>query len=197
MFLFLSHLIGGAVSNPAILSLLIVLGSCIFEDAAAVIVGVLAADGDVSISIALLSLYAGAAIGNIGLYCIGWLASTHKRLSRYAVHDVTAPVRAWLETRFILTIFSARFIPGLRLPTYTASGFFRSPFLNFVSVATLTTTAWTTVLFLVSYWFGGVTTAHWLRPTRWIVAGAFLVTLFFVGRHNLLAYRARKKELDV
>lgn len=195
MFLFLSHLIGGSVGSSLLLSLAIILGTFILEDPTTVIVGLLAADNTIGVPIALFSLYAGIVIGDIGLYCLGYLASTHPRLARYVDHDFIAPFRAWLETRYVLTIFSARFIPGSRLPTYTASGFFRSPLSTFVLTAIVATSIWTTLLFSASYWFGSFT-SRWEDPVRWGIAIVFLLVLFFIGRHNLLAYRAKKNGLD-
>ncbi|MFZ2984007.1 MAG: hypothetical protein WA053_02930, partial [Minisyncoccia bacterium] len=120
---------------------------------------------------------------------------THPRLARYVDHDFVAPFRAWLETRFVLTVFTARFIPGARLPTYTASGFFRSPLSVFIVTSTGATSIWTTFLFFISYWFGSATSG-WMGPARWGIAIAFLLALFFVARHNVLAYRTKKEETD-
>ncbi|MBI2037038.1 MAG: VTT domain-containing protein, partial [Candidatus Liptonbacteria bacterium] len=129
---FLLYLINDAVGSQILLSLAIVLCASVLEDPTAIIVGVLAADGLVPVPVAFLSLYAGIMLGDIGLYCLGRLARTHPRLARFVEHDFVASLRAWLENRYVLTIFSARFIPGSRLPTYTASGFFRFPFSTFI-----------------------------------------------------------------
>ncbi len=193
--LFISHLIGGSVGNMAILSFAIMLGTFMLEDTTTVIVGLLAADHVIGVPLALFSLYAGIIVGDIGLYCLGYLASTNARLARYVDHDFIAPFRAWLETRFVLTVFSARFIPGSRLPTYTASGFFRSPLSTFILTAIFATSLWTTVLFSASYWFGNFT-SEWANPLRWSIAFVFLLALFLIARHNLLAYRAKRAELD-
>lgn len=189
-FHFLIHLIDAAVGNPIVLSLTIILGTIFLEDLTTVVVAVLAADGLVGVPLALGSLYVGVIGGDISFYVLGWLASTHRILARYVDHDFIAPFRAWLETRFVLAVFSARFIPGTRFATYTASGFFRSPFPTFLGTAIAATLVWITFLFSVSYWFGGLT-AGWLGPVRWGIAGAFLLALFFIGRHNILAYRSK------
>ncbi len=191
MFSFISHLIGGSAGSTALLSFAIIFSTFILEDPTTVIVGLLAADHVIGVPIALFSLYAGIVLGDIGFYCLGWLASSSPRLKHYVDHDFIAPFRAWLETRYVLTIFMARFIPGSRLPTYTASGFFRSPLSTFVMTAIVATSIWTTFLFSASYWFGNFT-SHWIGPVRWGIALTFLVILFFIARHNLLAYRARK-----
>jgi membrane protein DedA with SNARE-associated domain len=187
--------ISGSATGTVSLALAIILGTFFIEDPTTIIVGVLSADGIIPVPLALASLFMGIIIGDIGLYCLGWLASTHPRLARYVDHDFTAPFRTWLETRYVLTIFSARFIPGARFPTYTTSGFFRSPLSTFILIAIGATSIWTTILFSASYWFGSVTSA-WLGPVRWGIAAIVLVGLFLVGRHNLLAYRATRDETD-
>jgi membrane protein DedA with SNARE-associated domain len=194
-FPFLYSLISGSVGASMPLAAAIILGTFFLEDPTTIIVGVLAADGIIPVPLALVSLYAGIVLGDIALYCLGWAASTHPRLARYVDHDFTAPFRAWLETRYVLTIFSARFIPGARFPTYTTTGFFRSPLSTFIIVAIGATSVWTTFLFSASYWFGSFT-AEWMGPVRWSIAGVFLLVLFLVGRHNIVAYRATRNDQD-
>jgi membrane protein DedA with SNARE-associated domain len=192
MFSFLFNFIDGSVGSIAILSLSIIIGTLFLEDATSVVVGMLAADGVIPIPLAILSLYTGVIAGDFGFYFLGWLASKHRRLACYVDHVCTAPFRIWLETRFVLAVFSARFIPGTRFATYAASGFFRSPFASFAGTAIVATSIWITFLFFASYWFGSAT-SEWLGPARWGIAFVFLFTLFFVGRHNLRAYRSGGK----
>lgn len=194
-FQFLYLFIDSAVQHPALLVLAIMLGVFVLEDPTTLIVGLLAADGIIPIPLALASLYAGIVLGDIVLYSIGWLASAHPRLARYVDHEFAAPFRAWLETRYILTVFSARFIPFARFPTYTSSGFFRSPLSTFIIVVTAAASVWTTLLFFAAYWFGSLT-ASYLGPVRWGVAFLVLLILFFAGRHNLFAHRAMKAAAD-
>ena len=192
-FSFLYNFIDGSVGSTVALSFAIILGTFVLEDPTTIIVGMLAADGTVPMPVALFSLYAGILFGDIGIYFLGRLARTSPRLARYVDHDFIAPFRTWLETRYILTIFSARFIPGARLPTYASSGFFRSPLSTFILVAIVATSVWTTFLFFASYWFGSLTT-QWMGPIRWGVALVFLIFLFSIGRHNILAYRNKRNE---
>lgn len=193
---FLFHLIGGAVGSTVLLSLVIILCAFIFEDLTTVIVGVFAADGALSVPLALFSLYIGIALGDALLYSIGALARTHPRLARYVNHDFTAQFRSWLENRYPLIVFSGHFVPGLRFTTYIASGFFRYPLSNFIPPAIAGGLLLGTFLFFVSYWFGNLT-SEWIGPARWGIAVIFVLVLFFIGRRNLLAYRAKKNETEV
>ena len=192
LFHLISHLIEGVAGNWALLALIITFGAFFSEDVTVVVVGVLAADGIVPIPIALISIFIGIVLGDGWLYFLGRIARTHPRLGRYVEHDFLAPFREWLEKRLVPTIFSARFIPGSRMVTFLSSGFFRARFSTFLCTVIVAAAAWTTSFFFLSYWFGSFT-ARWIGPVRWGIAGIFLLTLFFTGRHNLRAYRAKKK----
>jgi membrane protein DedA with SNARE-associated domain len=188
MFTLLSHFTG---DTTLLLFFAIILCAIILEDLTVVIVGVLAADGIISIPIALLSLYVGSAIGDALLYSLGLFARTHSRLAHYIDHDFTASFRSWLESRYAYIIFSGHFVPGLRFTTYVASGFFRRPLSTYIPVAISGGATVVTILFSASYWFGSVTSG-WISHIRWGIAGAFVLMLFLIGRHNLLAYQAKR-----
>ena len=195
-FILLSSLIDSAVGNIVVLPFIIILGALFSEDATSVILGILAADGVISIPVAFPALFVGIVLGDSGIYLLGRLASTHPRLERYVNHDFLAPFREWLTKRYVLTVFSACFIPGSRFLTYVACGFFRTRFSTFLLTAVAATSIWTTILFSASYWFGSFT-SDWLAHLRWGIAAIFLLSIFFIGRHNLHAYRARKVALEI
>jgi len=195
MFHFISHIISGVIGNPAILAFTIIASSFLFEDLTAIIVGVLVADGLATAPLILFSLYIGVILSDLMLYGLGWLARTHPKLARYVDHEFIAPFRLWLETRFILTVFSARFVIGSRVPIYTASGFFRMPFFTFVRTVVAAGILWITFIFSLSYWFGHAT-SHWFGPVRWGIAIVFILILFLIGRHNILSYRTKKNEMQ-
>lgn len=188
---FLSQFTGGSI---LILSLAIVLCATLFEDVTTVIVGVLAADALIPIPIAFISVYIGIALGDTALYTLGAFARTHPRLAHYIDHDFTAPFRSWLEHRYAFKVFSGHFVPGFRFTTYAASGFFRFPLSSYIPMVIIGGLILETALFSVSYWFGSFS-SQWVGEVRWGVAGAFLVVLFFIARHNLITYREKKEAL--
>ncbi|PIR83071.1 hypothetical protein COU19_02805 [Candidatus Kaiserbacteria bacterium CG10_big_fil_rev_8_21_14_0_10_56_12] len=187
----LASFIGGALGHPIVLAVTIIVGTLILEDPTIILVGVFASDGLISIPLALFSLYAGVVLGDIAFFSLGRYASTHPRFAQYVDHDYIATFRTWLETRYVLTVFSARFIPGSRLPTYAASGFFGKSFTTFFMTVILATSVWTTILFILSYWFGSVT-GQWLHNERWVIAGVFIVALLFISRFNVLSKKLRE-----
>ncbi len=187
------HFIHSAVGSTTLTGIAIVTATFVLEDPTTVLVGVLSAGNVVSVPTALISLYLGIVLRVLALHGLGSLARTHPRLAQYVEHERVIPVKSWFEKRYALTIFSVRFIPGLRLPTYTASGFFRMPFGTFLATAIGATLVWATVLFSASFWFGNLT-SEWVGWTRWAIAGVFLLILFFVGRHNMLSFRTHEEE---
>jgi membrane protein DedA with SNARE-associated domain len=190
----LFSLLEAAAGNPLLTGLVIVAATAIIEDPTTILVGILSASGFIPVPLALVSLYIGIVVGDTALFGLGALARTRPQLAAYVDHELVVPLRTWLETRFILTVFSVRFIPGMRVPTYTASGFFKQPFAVFVTTAIAATFVWTTLLFSASYWFGTLT-HEWFASARWGIAVAVLLILFLVARHNV-ARLNRKKPLE-
>ena len=193
MFTFLSN-VSGDTNSIILLSFAIILCAFIIEDITTVVVGVLAADGIVSVPIAFISLYIGIIIGDTTLYSIGWLARTHPRLAHYIEHDFTAPFRSWLESNYSFKVFSGHFVPGLRFTTFVASGFFRFPLSKYIPMVIVGGLTLEVALFSISYWFGSFS-SKWAGEVRWGIAGIFLLVLFFIARHNIRTYRANRDSM--
>ncbi|MCR4333602.1 MAG: VTT domain-containing protein [Patescibacteria group bacterium] len=196
MLNFLSHFTGNTGGSMIVLSLIIIVCAIFLEDITTVVVGVLAADALIPIPIAFISIYIGIALGDTFLYALGAFARTHQRLAHYIDHDFTSPFRSWLEHRYAFKVFSGHFVPGFRFTTYAASGFFRFPLRTYIPMVIVGGLLLETTLFTISYWFGSFS-SKWIGEVRWGIAILFLITLFFIGRHNLLAYRAKKAELPI
>lgn len=190
---FLTQIIGATVGSTMPLLAVIVVSALFLEDATTVVVGLLVADGLVPISVALIGLYIGIALGDTVLYTLGFFARTHPRLARYIDHDFTAPFRSWLSHRYRFKIFLGHFVPGLRFTTFSASGFFRFPLIEYIPSTVVGGLLLEAGLFSISYWFGSLTT-RWIGPLRWGVALIFLVILVYIARQNVLTYRKEKEE---
>jgi len=174
-------LLQAGLSHPLFLPAVIILATFILEDATTILVGVWAATGNLSPETALLSLYIGIVLGDFGLYASGRLASMPRWGARIARHDRLLPFREWLENRLVLATFTVRFLPGLRLPAYTATGFFGMPFRRFALTVMLATAIWTTGLFAAAYFFGAAT-ADLLGSWRWPLCLIPIAMLFLIGR---------------
>jgi membrane protein DedA with SNARE-associated domain len=160
-------------------ALLIIGGTFILEDATTVVTAMTVQTGAVGMVLALVSLYAGVALGDLGLYGLGY-AAARSGLFRRWVPSVRVG-RDWLQANLLKTVFVSRFLPGARLPTYTACGFLGANFTRFACVAVVATLVWTSLLFAVSLRIGQVLIDH-LGPWRWVGMAGFALTMVFVGR---------------
>jgi membrane protein DedA with SNARE-associated domain len=159
----------------------IIVGTLILEDAATLLAAMQVASGALALPVALGSLYTGIVLGDIGLYGLGRLSVTHpwvqRRLSkrrRDIGHD-------WAKNHVVRLVLVSRFIPGLRLPTYTTLGFLSAGILRFGLASALATSVWTTGLFFLCLKLGLVM-SHYLGIWRWAGLVVFLIVLILMGR---------------
>lgn len=160
---------------------IIIGGTFVLEDAATLLAAMQVASGALSLPLALASLYTGIVLGDLGLYGLGWLSATHpwaKRLIPHARRDLG---REWVQPRIFYVVLVSRFVPGLRLPTYTTLGFLRAHLGKFTLAAIGATLVWTSGLFFVSFKLGLVM-MRYLGAWRWAGLGVFLIVLVVVGR---------------
>lgn len=159
----------------------IVIGTFILEDATTILAAMAADQGKLSPALALVSLYVGVAAGDVLLYGMGALGARWVPLQRWLTLPKRDRGHAWFSKHVVRTVVISRFIPGARLPLYTACGYFRAPLGRFALSAICATLVWTSLLFGISMHVGGWMSAH-LSSWRWLGMLGFVFTLFFVGR---------------
>jgi membrane protein DedA with SNARE-associated domain len=176
-----SALLATAASSPPLEITTIVLGTFILEDAATLLAAMQVASGAVELPLALGSLYAGIVLGDLGLYGLGRMSAKHPWARRMVPKRRRDIGQDWVSQRVIPLVLVSRFVPGLRLPTYTTCGFLKAPFIRFATAAILATLAWTSLLFFVSLKLGALM-LHYLGPYRWVGLAVFVVLLIVMGR---------------
>mgnify|MGYP000852553097 CR=1 FL=1 len=130
-------------AQPWLIGLVLALTTFLLEDLAIAAGAALAAQGSISWEWAIASVGMGIALGDIGLYGLGRAANRWAWLRRRLTLGRANRVALHLESRLAGAILLARVIPGLRLLTYTACGFFRLPWLPFCAWVVLAVTVWT------------------------------------------------------
>lgn len=177
-FLAVMHGLG---DSAALLMLAILLATFILEDAATVAAALLAVEGLVPHSGALAALYAGIIIGDIGLYGLGALAARWQRARTFVTEHRMLRGRAFLEGSLFATLFSARCTPGMRTPTFTASGFLGIDFGRYVIYVVVVATVWATALYALIVLLGQ-TVWDDLGPWRWALAAGVILGAIVLPR---------------
>ncbi|MCQ9154582.1 DedA family protein [Acidomonas methanolica] len=159
----------------------IILGTFVLEDATTILAAMASAQGRLAIPLALGALYVGVAAGDCLLYAMGALGKRWHFWRRFLTLPKHEHGHKWFVRNVVRVVVVSRFIPGARLPLYTAAGFFAAPFRAFALSAVSATLVWTTLLFGVSLHVGTWMNAH-LDAWRWVGMIGFMATILFVGR---------------
>jgi membrane protein DedA with SNARE-associated domain len=159
----------------------IIIGTFILEDAATVIAAMEAGDGSLPMWLALGSLYVGIVLGDLGLYGLGRLSARIPWVARRLPPHRQETVKAWISGNIFKVVLVSRFLPGLRLPTYTTCSFVGADLRQFTLAAIVATLCWTTLLFAASLQVGHFLLDH-LGVWRWAGAAGFVVFIIVAGR---------------
>lgn len=168
----------------------LLLATLVLEDAATVTAGVLAAGGVLPAPIALGAVYCGIIAGDSGLYWVGRAAISTRWAERFITPRNLGQGRRWLRRRLIPALIGARFTPGMRMPTFLASGFLKIPFWRYFSVILCVAAVWTTGIFALIYHFGPVI-AQAIGKDAWILGLGIVILAFGVPLY--LRRRANRK----
>lgn len=133
-----------------VLFLALALSTLVSEDLACVAAGLLVSDGRAGFLLVTLACLTGIFVGDMTLFLIGKFVGK-KALRWRAVRWFVSPERLessskWLERNGAAVIFTSRFIPGTRLPTYLAAGLLHRGFLKFVLYFLMSAAVWTPLL---------------------------------------------------
>jgi len=136
--------------NLIVLFILIVAATLVSEDLACIGAGLLVARGTLTFASGFSAAFFGIVIGDVLLYALG------RGLGRSIVRR--GPFRwflpeekllrgsEWFKRRGIKVIFTSRFVPGTRLPTYVAAGVLKAPFWSFLVYFLVASLLWTPIM---------------------------------------------------
>lgn len=185
-----TQLLAAASGNKPLQAALILGGTFVLEDAATLLAAMQVATGAISLPLALGALYAGIVLGDLGLYTLGFLSASNRWARRLVPRRRRNLGREWVSRRMFPLVLVSRFVPGLRLPTYTTLGFLRAPLRKFAAAAIAATLLWTSGLFFLSLKLG-VLLMRYLGVWRWAGLAVFLILIVIVGRFASRLYNKR------
>jgi membrane protein DedA with SNARE-associated domain len=187
-----TDMLGAAAGSKPLQVVTIIAGTFVLEDAATLLAAMQVATGGIPLAIALGSLYAGIVLGDLGLYGLGRLSHENAWARRLVPQRRQELGREWASERILPIVIVSRFVPGLRLPTYTTLGYLRAPVQKFAFAAILATLVWTSGLFFISMKLG-MLLMRYLGVWRWAGLAVFCVILILVGRFATRLYNKRNR----
>lgn len=186
MSAWLEELLAGLAASPPLQAVVAALATFVLEDPTTVGSGLLVADGRMAFVTALVGLSAGIVAGDLGLFGIG--RAFGPRLCGQGPLAVGRLARAgrWFERNLVTAVVLARFVPGMRLPTYVAAGVAGAPVWRFAAVAAAASVVWTALLLTATVHLGRAVLPL-LGELRWPAAG--IAVLGVVGVQRVAARR--------
>jgi len=162
--------------SPAAQALIVALGTYVLEDPTTITAGLIVADGRMAYITAFFGLWLGIASGDAGLYVIGRALGPRAIAMGFITRDRVERVRHWFDRNIALAVLVARFIPGLRLPTYLGAGVFCAHPVYFLGLTLAVTLVWTTLLLTLTVKVGREIFPL-LGQYKWPVAVGVLLTV--------------------
>lgn len=185
----LLSMLESVAADPVLLVLTIVAVSLISEDATTIGTALLVSQGMVDAVTGLVAINLGIIIGDSGLYGLGALGARVRRLKRLVATRKVYRAKRWIGERLGAILLATRFMPGVRLPTYLACGFFGFNFPYFVTVLTVGAMLWTGLVFALIL-TAGRTILDMLGPWKWL--GALVILALGILLPHLLRGRVAR-----
>lgn len=173
--------------SPAAQAAALGLLTLVQEDAPLVAAASFAAMGRFSWGAAFLAcflgIWGGDALLHLAARVFGRRAMQHRWVSRWIRPEALARSETWFLARGPWLLVTSRFIPGLRLPTYVASGLVGYPLRRFLLVTGVTVAFWTAAVLLAAGRLGAeLTRVSGRTLSPWVLAAAALGLLYLIRR---------------
>lgn len=189
----IASLLHSVISQPLLFSLLIILMTFILEDLTIAATAIITAQSDMMIFMPLMALFIGIVLGDIVLYGIGKFSNHSPILKRVTDNKKLQKARIVINENLILAIFTSRFIPGMRLPTYMAIGAFNISFKKFVTTVLIAVGLWSSVVFYLFYSFENIA-EEILGTFKWYGLGAAVILFLIIPQSVKLARKVGSLE---
>ncbi len=172
-----------AFSYPAVIFLLMGtgLGLPLSEELVMLTAGLVVAQGAAQLWPMMAVAWLGLVASDTLLYTLGNKLG-RRVLDRPRFRKLLTPGRvAWIEAHFerrgVLTVFVARFLPGVRAPTFLVAGMSRFPRARFVIADAIAAMVTAPLLVYLGYRFGLSALAQVQRFGQWALLGAIAVAV--------------------
>ncbi|MEE2691986.1 MAG: VTT domain-containing protein [Pseudomonadota bacterium] len=135
------------------------------------------------------TILAGLTASDVWKYWLGAAARRNAWAHKFAEKPGVSVAGDLVKSELAKTLYMARFVPGTRIPTYIACGFFRVPYAKFVGIVVLTAFTYVSVSFALFHTVGVVAGEHakyWLPLIAVTVIACYIFYRWLKHRNNRL-----------
>jgi membrane protein DedA with SNARE-associated domain len=160
------------------------------EDAAVIGAATASIMGLAPTTFLVAAILSGLVASDAWKYWIGRLARRYEWAHRFAEKPGVSVAGDLVRKEFLQTMLTARFVPGTRIPTYVACGFFKANYAKYVIVLVMTAAMYVAIMFTLFHVGGEVAGERakiWLPATAVVLLVAYAALRWFThrqGRHG-------------
>ncbi|PQA86143.1 hypothetical protein CW354_17435 [Marinicaulis flavus] len=147
------------------------------EDVAVIGAATASLAGAAHTEIILPVILAGLVASDAWKYWMGRLARRYDWAHKFAEKPGVSVAGDLIRKEFLQTMLTARFVPGTRIPTYIAAGFFRAYYPKYVLTLMFTASLYVGIVFGLFHWVGAVAGEHALF---WLPIGAVVLLVAYI-----------------
>ena len=148
------------------------------EDAAVIGAATASLAGAAPTEFILPAILSGLVASDAWKYWLGRLALQHDWAQRFAQKPGVALAGDLIRREFLQTMMTARFVPGTRVPTYIACGFFKANYARYLVVLASTAILYVAIMFTLFHSVGAVAGEE---AAIWLPVIAIVGLVIYVG----------------
>ncbi|MEM9496170.1 MAG: VTT domain-containing protein [Pseudomonadota bacterium] len=126
------------------------------EDAAVIGAATASLAGAAPTAFIVIAIMLGLICSDAWKYWLGRFARRHDWAHKFAEKPGVSVAGDLVRKEFTQTMLTARFVPGTRIPTYIACGFFKVDYPRYIIVLALTASAYVAITFILFHTLGAV-----------------------------------------
>ncbi len=148
------------------------------EDVAVVAAATASLTGAGPTAVLFLVILAGLTASDVWKYWLGYFGRSHEWAHKFAEKKGVSVAGDLVRNELGKTLYMARFVPGTRIPTYVACGFFKIPYPKFCALVVLTAFTYVSVSFALFHTVGlvaGEQAKYWLPVIAASLLGGYIL----------------------
>ena len=159
------------------------------EDVAVIAAATASLSGAAPTVFIVIAILSGLVASDAWKYWVGRLARLYEWAHKFAEKPGVSIAGDLVRKEFVQTMLTARFVPGTRIPTYVACGFFKAPYGKYLVVLVGTAALYVAIVFVLFHSVGAVIgekAKFWLPAIAVICLAIYICVRWFnhVNKHE-------------